>query len=87
MADVTLLYNLPLIVRIDTEEKVVTSVVEDVDNIALARDLFSGPIAWEGQDDDQFWRQMDTSSLGDDRTLAEVAEEIAESEFWPARDS
>jgi hypothetical protein len=85
MADVTLLYNLPLIVRVDTKRKVVTSVVEDVDNIHLSSDLFGGSIAWEGQGTDQFWRQMDTSSLGDDRDLADAAEEIAESESWPVR--
>ena len=84
-----LLYNLPLIVLVDTEEKVVTSVVEDSDNISLARDLFEGTIAWEGKNGDQFFRQMEPSSLTSDRDrdLVDIAEDIAESESWPARDS
>lgn len=86
MAEITLLYNMPLIVTVDTEEKVVTSVVEDYDNINLATGPLNDIYAWEGLDGDQFWRQMDTTD-DDDKALSDVAVDIAESESWPAREA
>jgi hypothetical protein len=73
MAIRKLLYNLPLIVTVDTEAGEVISVAEDSDGVRAA----SGSDVW----DENF-----ETVASDDPFIAE-AEEVAKEAIWPPRDS
>jgi hypothetical protein len=73
MAIRKLLYNLPLIVTVDTEAGEVISVEEDGDAV-------------HAEADSDVWDENFESVPSDDPYIPE-AEEIAEESIWPPRDS
>ena len=73
MATRKLLYNLPLIVTVDTEAGKVISVEEDNDSVHIANPS-------------DVWDENFVSVPSSDPYIAQ-AEEIAEESMWPARDS